>query len=118
MFRQVPKLIDIPVGEVRGSVRIMIVDGDVDQCVFRAAIDPCVCFKSSASIGQIALMVFIHQAELVDHSIFDRPALQDRHIYVVRIFQAQSAARQSSHAPQVAQLRSKGGPDRRILLRR
>jgi hypothetical protein len=55
-------------------------------------------------------MVLLHQAISVHHRIFNRSALQHRHVTVVRILDAETSARQSRHPPRLPSCEASAAP--------
>ncbi len=119
VLRQIAELIDVAVGQVGSAARIVIFNRDVDQTIFAAVVNGCIMLKPLARIGEVPFAVFLHQAEVLDHRIFDSAAFEHSHVHVVGVLeQAASAAGQRGHLTQCAKLRGQLAAQRRVLLRR
>jgi hypothetical protein len=109
MLRQDTKLVDIAVGKVRGAARVAILDRDMDQAILSAAVHGRTILEFLARIGEIFLVVLLHQAEFLHHGVLDGAALQHADELVVGTLEAKTAAGQRGHASHGAKLRGQRG---------
>jgi len=74
MLRQIAELVDIAVGQLRGAPRVAILDGDMDQVGLAAAVNSRMLLEGLERIGEIPLVVLLHQAEMLHHRVLNRAA--------------------------------------------
>jgi hypothetical protein len=89
----------------------------MDQSVLPVGVDTRMVLGSLPRIGEIPLLLLLHEPKVLYHGVLDRAAPQHAHEHVVGVLEAQTSACQRGHAAQAAKLRSQRSANGSVLLR-